>query len=80
MMIIMPYYSKGDLIHYITKDFYSISWCDKLYVLIGIINGLINIHSVKIVHRDFNSGNIFFDGDYQKLTFVVNGTEKNEIM
>ena len=60
MMIIMPYYSRRDLIHYITKYFYNIDWNGKLYVLIGMINGLRNIHSVKIVHRDFHSGNIFF--------------------
>jgi serine/threonine protein kinase len=53
IMIIMPYYCSGDLTHYITKDFYSISWY--------LINGLKNIHSVKIVHRDFHSGNVFFD-------------------
>ena len=32
-MIIMPYYNLGDLIHYITKDFYSISWYEKLNIL-----------------------------------------------
>src|SRR3954452_14555607 len=63
MMIIMPYYSSGDLIHYITKDFYSIDWDRKLGVLKGLIIGLIDIHSVKIVHRDFHSGNIFFEND-----------------
>ena len=62
MMIVMPYYSSGDLIHYITKDFYSIDWLDKLGVLKYLISGLMNIHSVKIVHRDFHSGNLFLEG------------------
>ena len=60
MMIIMPYYSEGDMIHYITKDFYSISWRNKLNSLENIINGLSDIHNAKIIHRDFHSGNIFF--------------------
>jgi len=61
IMIIMPYYELGDLIHYISNDFYNISWYDKLNKLYDIINGLDNIHSVDIIHRDFHSGNIFFN-------------------
>ena len=64
MMIIMPYYSSGDLIQYITKDFYNISWHSKLRSLTYIIRGLQNIHSVEIVHRDFHSGNIFYESIY----------------
>jgi serine/threonine protein kinase len=64
MMIIMPYYNSGDMIHYISKDFYSIAWYKKLDVLHYIMRGLVNIHSMNIIHRDFHSGNIFFDGDY----------------
>jgi hypothetical protein len=56
MMIIMKYYN-GDLTHYITEDFYNIGWLKKLDILDYLILGLINIHSVKIVHRDFHSGN-----------------------
>src|SRR6266487_2635898 len=62
MMIIMPYYREGDLVHYINKDFYSIGWYKKLGILEYIISGLKNIHSVEIVHRDFHSGNIFLYG------------------
>ncbi|GES76307.1 kinase-like domain-containing protein [Rhizophagus clarus] len=59
-VIVMPYYISGDLIHYITKNFYKISWVDKLEHLIYIEQGLNNIHSLDIIHRDFHSGNIFF--------------------
>jgi serine/threonine protein kinase len=61
-MIIMPYYDSGDLIHYISSDFYNINWVNKLNNLRTIAKGLINIHSVDIIHRDLHSGNIFFDG------------------
>ncbi|RGB43014.1 kinase-like domain-containing protein [Rhizophagus diaphanus] len=61
IMIVMPYYNSGDLIYYITKVFYEIKWEEKLKNLIKIIIGLMNIHSVNIVHRDLHSGNIFFD-------------------
>ncbi|GET03289.1 kinase-like domain-containing protein [Rhizophagus clarus] len=62
IMIVMPYYSSGDLIHYISNVFYEIYWEEKLRNLVKIIIGLMNIHSVNIIHRDFHSGNIFFDG------------------
>ncbi|POG73410.1 kinase-like domain-containing protein [Rhizophagus irregularis DAOM 181602=DAOM 197198] len=57
----MPYYSLGDLTHYISNDFYNISWGTKLYNLWNIAFGLSNIHKAKIVHRDLHSGNIFFN-------------------
>src|ERR1043165_4993697 len=56
-MIIMDYCS-SDLTHYITKEFYNISWSKKLEQLGNIINGLYYIHDKNIVHRDFHSGNI----------------------
>ncbi|RGB40386.1 kinase-like domain-containing protein, partial [Rhizophagus diaphanus] len=59
--IIMQYYNLGDLKHYISNDFYNINWVSKLNILKKITNGLINIHSVGIIHRDLHSGNIFFD-------------------
>jgi serine/threonine protein kinase len=63
-MIIMPYYDSGDLIHYISSDFYNIKWINKLGNLLRIAVGLINIHGVDIIHRDLHSGNIFFDGPH----------------
>ena len=62
-MIIMPYYHSGDLMQYITKDFYDIGWHIKLSVLETAIKGLSSIHCVKIIHRDFHSGNIFLNGN-----------------
>src|SRR6185437_5100550 len=59
IVIIMPYYNSGDLIHYINNDFFNINWQSKLNNLLDIINGLINIHNANIIHRDFHSGNIF---------------------
>jgi serine/threonine protein kinase len=63
-MIIMPYYDSGNLIHYISSDFYNIKWVVKLANLETIAGGLIKIHSVDIIHRDLHSGNIFFQYKY----------------
>ncbi|RGB27289.1 kinase-like domain-containing protein [Rhizophagus diaphanus] len=65
IMIIMPHYKLGDLTNYITNDFYSIEWEIKLSNLRKISSGLVNIHSVNILHRDFHSGNIFFRDKYE---------------
>ncbi|RIA87889.1 kinase-like domain-containing protein [Glomus cerebriforme] len=59
IMIIMPYYNSGDLIHYIGKDFYNFSWERKLGKIWRIIIGLVKIHELGIIHRDLHSGNIF---------------------
>ncbi|EXX60456.1 Bck1p [Rhizophagus irregularis DAOM 197198w] len=64
MIIIMPYYSSGDLIHYLSNNFYNINWWTKLSRLFYIIYGLIEIHRAKIIHRDLHSGNIFFDKNF----------------
>ncbi|GBC42212.2 kinase-like domain-containing protein [Rhizophagus irregularis DAOM 181602=DAOM 197198] len=59
-MIIMDYYSSGDLRHYITKHFYY-SWYKRLIMLISILSGLKYIHDANIIHRDFHSGNILYN-------------------
>ncbi|RGB37516.1 kinase-like domain-containing protein [Rhizophagus diaphanus] len=69
-MIIMPYYDSGDLINFITKDFYNTSWKTKLNKLGDIARGLIQIHELNVVHRDFHSGNIFFHNVNQYFTSI----------
>ena len=58
-MLITKYYELGDLTHYITKNFSSINWLNKLDKLHDIITGLKNLHKEDIIHRDLHSRNIF---------------------
>ena len=58
-MIIMKYHELGDLTHYVTNNFFKMSWSDKLQILDYIITGLKNIHHANIIHKDYHSGNIF---------------------
>ncbi|GBC02879.1 hypothetical protein RclHR1_04880004 [Rhizophagus clarus] len=66
-MIIIKYYKSGDLTHYIADDFFSHSWVAKLKILQNIISGLKNIHDANIIHKDYHSGNIFYNGEIGDL-------------
>jgi serine/threonine protein kinase len=63
LIFIMPY-CNSDLTQYITKNFYNVSWYNKVLRLCDIIVGLTRIHDVDIIHRDLHSGNILLDFIY----------------
>src|SRR5687768_15734154 len=63
-VIIMKYYGLGSLKDYMTKNFYSIKWNKKLKILRRILQGLDHIHNQGIIHRDFHSGNILYENDW----------------
>ncbi len=63
-IIIMKYYKLGSLKDYITKNFYNIKWIEKLKILIHIVEGLEHLHYQKIIHRDFHSGNILYENEF----------------
>jgi serine/threonine protein kinase len=84
-MIITNYYELGDLTHYITKDFFNISWEDKLKKLRDIATGIKVIHTSNIIHKDYHSGNIFISSISEAITGdlgiskPLNDEEDNEI-
>ena len=63
-MIIMKYYKLGSLKDYITKNFYNIKWSEKLNILGHIVEGLNHLHNQNIIHRDFHSGNILYENEF----------------
>src|SRR5688500_13385153 len=63
-IIIMKYYRLGSLRDYITKNFYNIKWNEKLTILQNIVAGLNHLHNQKIIHRDFHSGNILYENEF----------------
>src|SRR6266542_2165282 len=63
-IIIMKYYELGSLKDYLTKNFYNIKWYEKLNILKDIAGGLDHIHNQKIIHRDFHSGNILYENEF----------------
>src|SRR6266542_7136849 len=66
-IIIMKYYRLGSLKDYITNNFHNIKWIEKLKILKNIIVGLIHLHQQKIIHRDFHSGNILYENEFDVI-------------
>ena len=46
------------------SDFYNIKWNEKLIILRRIVLGLDHLHNQKIIHRDFHSGNILYENNW----------------
>ncbi|KAG9298478.1 hypothetical protein G9A89_003946 [Geosiphon pyriformis] len=56
--IVMEFAKHGDMRKYLSTNFYSTGWYDKLFIATDIATGLIAMHSSGIAHRDLHSGNI----------------------
>ncbi|CAB4420349.1 unnamed protein product [Rhizophagus irregularis] len=84
-MIITEYHELGDLTHYVTNNFFNITWRGKLNKLYGIANGLRFIHLANVIHKDHHSGNIFVHntgtkiGDLGLSKSSLNDDEDNEV-
>ncbi|RHZ75531.1 hypothetical protein Glove_213g47 [Diversispora epigaea] len=57
-VFILEYATKGDLHHFLNKNFTEITWREKIGFLINMVEGIRKIHNEKILHRDLHSGNI----------------------
>ncbi|UZO14440.1 uncharacterized protein OCT59_005897 [Rhizophagus irregularis] len=72
-IIVLQYANEGNFENYkdVSKDWY---WFERLYILRNIIKGLEKIHEIKMVHRDFHTGNILMLSEcaYNTMHFVNN--------
>ena len=57
-MMVMQYANNGSLRQSLNKNFNSMNWRNKFYILYNISEGLKNIHKKRLIHQDFHSGNI----------------------
>ncbi|RIB21909.1 hypothetical protein C2G38_2014583 [Gigaspora rosea] len=57
-MMVFEHADKGDLRHYLSENFASLTWKQKLKLLYSISDNLDYIHQKRYVHKDFHSGNI----------------------
>ncbi|POG78610.1 kinase-like domain-containing protein [Rhizophagus irregularis DAOM 181602=DAOM 197198] len=67
-MIVMEL-KKGSLRQHLDKDFNSLDWKKKLYMLQVISFGLEDIHSNGFIHHDFHCGNIL--SDFNDKAFIT---------
>ena len=54
----MNYAKYGSLRNLLNSKFEKLTWRKKYDILLPIVNGLINIHEMGLMHKDFHSGNI----------------------
>ncbi|KAG9303722.1 hypothetical protein G9A89_018619 [Geosiphon pyriformis] len=66
--IVMEFAKHGDMRKYLSTNFHSTSWKDKLDIAWRILYGLYSIHSSGMVHRDLHSGNIL---QFKKKTVSI---------
>ncbi|POG71802.1 kinase-like domain-containing protein [Rhizophagus irregularis DAOM 181602=DAOM 197198] len=59
----------GSLRQHLNKNFISLSWSQKMTSLLGIANGLLDIHNKGLIHHDFHSGNIL--SDFDATTYIT---------
>ncbi|GBC01636.1 hypothetical protein RclHR1_04270014 [Rhizophagus clarus] len=67
-MMVLNYCENGDLRNYLNKSENYIDFGSKIFLLLGIARGLINIHNAGFVHKNFHSGNILF----RKTAYISN--------
>ncbi|PKY50486.1 kinase-like protein [Rhizophagus irregularis] len=58
-MMVLYYCKNGNLRNYYINN--ELNYCSKVRNLARIAKGLVNIHNVGKIHKDFHSGNILFD-------------------
>ncbi|KAG9292442.1 hypothetical protein G9A89_015312 [Geosiphon pyriformis] len=63
--ILMEFAEHGDMRRYLSTNFHSTRWKDKLVIAWRIAWGLSRIHSSGMVHRDLHSGNILQLSTYE---------------
>ncbi|KAG9306487.1 hypothetical protein G9A89_008423 [Geosiphon pyriformis] len=63
--IFMDFAKRGDMRKYLSTNFHSKSWFNKLVIACKIAEGLSQIHSSGMVHRDLHSGNILQLYEYE---------------
>ncbi|RHZ80973.1 hypothetical protein Glove_130g164 [Diversispora epigaea] len=57
-MMVMKYAEYGSLRNLLNNKFKELTWKKKYNILSEVVIGLINIHEMDLMHKDFHSGNI----------------------
>ncbi|GBB97941.1 hypothetical protein RclHR1_03100003 [Rhizophagus clarus] len=68
-MMVMPYSQYGSLRQHLNNNFNSLSWFEKISILLEIAKSLNDIHIKELIHRDFHCGNILnYDKSVAQIT------------
>ncbi|RHZ83426.1 hypothetical protein Glove_94g52 [Diversispora epigaea] len=68
-MMVMEYAKYGSLQNLLNNRFEKLNWVKKYNILLKVVIGLINIHEMGLMHKDFHPGNIVSQSLY--LSFIT---------
>ncbi len=61
--MVIKYAKHGDLRNYIRNSFTTLSWADRVNILIKISEALSSLHQMDLLHKDLHCKNILVDDD-----------------
>src|SRR5436309_2161498 len=67
-MMVMQYADNGSLRQNLNKNFNSMLWWNKFFILSNIAHDLSNIHEKRLIHQDFHSSNILNSYNVHRIT------------
>src|SRR5688572_2556651 len=62
-MIVMKFYSNGNLYQYLDKSCETLNWRDMIDMLWGVAGGLDRIHSEGKIHGNLHGGNLLIEDE-----------------
>ncbi|CAG8613309.1 16721_t:CDS:2 [Funneliformis caledonium] len=68
LIVVTSYARDGDLRNYLTKNFDTFTWTQKISTLKDIASGLVKIHSNGLLHKDLHTGNILRHGSWTMIS------------
>ncbi|CAI2175112.1 11050_t:CDS:2 [Funneliformis geosporum] len=68
LIVVTSYAHDGDLRKFLSKNFGSFNWKQKIITLKDIASGLVTIHKAGLLHKDLHTGNILRNGSWTMIS------------
>ncbi|GBC10577.1 hypothetical protein RclHR1_09740002 [Rhizophagus clarus] len=68
LIVVTSYAHDGDLRQYLSENFDTFTWEQRIITLKDIAVGLVTIHKAGLLHKDLHTGNILRDGSWTMIS------------